>query len=258
MREYLAELHVHSVLSPCGDILMTPGNILGYAKRQGIEIIAITDHNSAENIAVALQQARAYDVHIFPGMEIETKEEVHIIALFDTLEQVLLLQELIYHALPALENDEEFFGPQLLVNACDEFAERVSRLLAVSVGLSIEEVVRGIEKLGGLAYPAHVDRERNSILSQLGFIPPDIDFPALEVTNRYMQKVHSGGTNPLSAGDQLLPNGYPLLPAADVHFLPDLVGSVYLTLKKPEISELKKALGAADGRMFRWSGLAEK
>lgn len=244
MREYLAELHVHSVLSPCGDILMTPANILGYAKRLGIDLIALTDHNSAENVAVALELGPTYGVHVLPGMEVETREEVHVVALFDTLEQVLALQEIVYGSLPPLENDEEFFGPQLLVNSMDEFIDRVTRLLAVSVPLSIEEVVAEVERLGGLVYPAHVDRERNSILSQLGFIPTDLHFTALEVSNRYLQR---GETNPLIAG-------YPLIPAGDVHFLHELHGSVYLTIDKPVIAELKLALRGVGGRTFRWRG----
>lgn len=189
MREYLAELHIHTVLSPCGDLLMTPANILQYAAKRKIELLGITDHNSAENVAVIVSMAPQYGIHVLPGMEIETKEEVHLIALFDTLEQVLAMQELVYRHLPPLENDENFFGPQLICDLADEYVDRVTRLLAVAVSLSLEEVVAAVKGLGGLAYPAHVDRQRNSILTQLGFIPPDLQFPALEVSSRFVEQV---------------------------------------------------------------------
>lgn len=238
MKEYLAELHIHTVLSPCGDLLMTPANILTYAHRRGIELIAVTDHNSAENIAVILQQAPDYGVHVFPGMEIETREEVHLVALFDTLEQVLAMQEIVYRHLPALENDEAFFGPQLICDLADEYIDRVTRLLAVSVNSSVEEIVAEVEKFGGLAYPAHVDRQRNSILTQLGFIPPDLHFPALEVSTRYAA---NGEENPLI-------QDYTLIPAGDVHYLDDLQGTSVWELERPEIAELKKAILHQDGR----------
>lgn len=240
MKEYLAEMHIHTVLSPCGDLLMTPANILEYAQKRGIELIAITDHNSAENMSVILQLAPTYGIHVLPGMEVETREEVHLVTLFDTLEQVLALQEIVYRHLPPLENDENYFGPQLLCNLADEYVDRVTRLLAVSVSLSIEEIVAEVEQLGGLVYPAHVDRQRNSILTQLGFIPPDLCFIALEVSTRYRE---DGQQNPLIAG-------YPVIPASDVHFLQDLKGTVRFTIERPEIAEIKKALTSEEGRKF--------
>lgn len=218
---------------------MTPANILAHAHRRGIELIAVTDHNSAENMAVILRQAPGYGVHVLPGMEVETREEVHLIALFDTLEQVQGLQEIVYRHLPNLENDEAFFGPQLICDLNDEYVDRVTRLLAVSVSLSIEDTVAEVERLGGLIYPAHVDRQRNSILTQLGFIPPDLHFPALEVSTRY-------------AGEaDLQLRGYPLIAAGDVHYLDDLQGSSIWRLERPEIAELRKAIQHQDGRSLQ-------
>lgn len=242
MKEYLAELHIHTVLSPCGDLLMTPANILTYAQRRGIQLIAITDHNSAENVAVTLKQAPNYGVHVFPGMEIETREEVHLVALFDQLEQVLALQELVYQHLPDLENDETYFGPQLICDLADEYVGRVTRLLAVSMDLSLEDTVTAVEGLGGLVYPAHVDRQRNSILTQLGFIPPDLHFPVVEVSTRY----------PTSGEENSQLTGYTLIPANDVHYLHDLHGTSVWQLEAFEIAELKKAIYRLDGRSLQW------
>ncbi|AZR73308.1 histidinol phosphatase [Anoxybacter fermentans] len=244
LREYLAELHVHTVLSPCSDLLMTPANILKIAQRRGIEILAVTDHNSAENIEVLFELAKGSGVYILPGMEVETKEEVHLVVLFDTLEQVLALQELVYRHLPLLENDENHFGPQLLTDLKDNFVDRVSRLLAVSISLSLDEVVAHVERLGGLVYPAHVDRQRNSILTQLGFIPSEPAFLALEVSNRYFER---GEFNPLF-------KNYPLIPAADVHFIDSLQGSVIFKIESPKVAEIKKALLREDGRNYYWRG----
>ncbi len=242
MKEYLAEMHVHTVLSPCGDLLMTPLNILKVAEQSGIEILAITDHNSAQNMAVMLELAKGYDIHVFPGMEIETREEVHLVTIFDTLEQVLAMQEIVYQHLPSIKNDEEHFGPQLLTDINDEYVEKVSRMLVISTSLSIEQVVFEVERLGGLVYPAHVDRQRNSILTQLGFIPPDLKFLGLEVTPRYFKRKES---NPFL-------QDYALIPAADVHYLKDLQGTVFLKIKEPSVAELKKAFLKENGRDFYW------
>lgn len=242
MKEYLTELHIHTVLSPCGDLMMTPANILTTACLKGIDLLAITDHNSAENLQVMLELAKDYGIHVLPGMEVESKEEVHLIALFDHLDQVLALQETIYQHLPLLENDEEFFGPQLLTNLSDDYVDRVYRLLAISTDMAVEEVVQEVERLGGLVYPAHVDRQQNSILTQLGFIPPDLNLLALEVTPRYLENAI---LNPLL-------QGFPLLPARDVHYLHDLVGSVVFELEEPTIVEIKRALLGEDGRSYRW------
>ncbi|MCK4258040.1 MAG: PHP domain-containing protein [Halanaerobiales bacterium] len=242
MKEYLAEMHVHTVLSPCGDLLMTPLNILENAKKRGIEILAITDHNSAENMSIMLQLAEDYNIHIFPGMEVETREEVHLVTIFDTLDQVLAMQEIVYNHLPPIENDEDYFGPQLLTDINDDYIDRVNRLLVISTSLSIEETVAEVEKLGGLVYPAHVDRQRNSILTQLGFIPPDLEFTALEVTPRYFKNNES---HPFL-------EGYSLIPAADAHFLKDLLGSVIFRMEEPTVAELKKALLKENGRNFYW------
>lgn len=203
-------------------------------------MLAITDHNSGQNIQVLSKLAEKRGIHVFPGMEVETREEVHLIALFDQLNQMMSLQELVYDHLPPLQNDEERFGPQLLTDESDNFIDRVTRLLAVSTDLCVERVVETVEDLGGLVYPAHVDRQRNSILTQLGFLPPDIDFTAIEVSNRYLQ---NNEENPLL-------EGYPLLSAADVHHLEDLRGSMIFKIKEPTIDELKKAIRKEEGRSY--------
>lgn len=181
MKNYKLDLHIHTVLSPCADLLMTPANILNKAEEQGIDIIAITDHNSAENVEVTLQLADNYPVHVIPGMEVETREEVHLLCYFENLQQILAWQEIVYNNLPDLKNDEEYFGNQLKTDLEDQYVTKIERLLATATELRISEVVKKVRDLGGYVIPSHVDRSY-SIIKNLGFVPPDLEIELLEIS----------------------------------------------------------------------------
>ncbi|MFW5992339.1 MAG: PHP domain-containing protein [Halanaerobiaceae bacterium] len=175
------DLHVHTVLSPCADLLMTPGNILTKAGEEGTDILAVTDHNSAENVEVMMKLAAGTQITIIPGMEVETREEVHLLCLFKTLDDVMALQDIIYNALPDLENDEEYFGYQLLTDINDEYRGQVKRLLAVATDLSPGEVVEEVYRLGGVVIPSHIDTA-HGLLYNLGLIPPELNLSVMEIS----------------------------------------------------------------------------
>ncbi|MCK9525881.1 MAG: PHP domain-containing protein [Limnochordia bacterium] len=176
------DLHIHSCLSPCADLLMTPGNIIQQAVKLGLDCIAITDHNSAGNIQVALQLAKAHGIKLIPAMEIETREEVHLLCYFPSLGALLEWEAMVYENLRNFKNDEALFGHQLLTDMNDEYMAKEDRLLAMATQLSLSETMEKVTKLGGVVVPAHVDRSVNSILGQLGFIPPDAGIRVIEIS----------------------------------------------------------------------------
>lgn len=176
------DLHIHSCLSPCADLLMTPGNIIKQAVKLGLDYIAITDHNSAGNIRVALKLAQANRIKLIPAMELETREEVHLLCYFSSLDALLEWETIVCRNLPNLKNDEELFGYQLLTDANDEYTAKEDRLLAMATKLSLSETLEKVTNLGGVVVPAHVDRPTNSILGQLGLIPLDARISVIEIS----------------------------------------------------------------------------
>ena len=176
------DLHIHSALSPCSDNEMTPNNIVHMAKLKGLTMIAVTDHNSAENLQAISCCAREQGIILVPGLEVETKEEVHVICLFKTLEKAIKMQEKVYAALPDIQNREDIFGQQLIMNEEDVVSGTIRRMLITATGLSLDEVFQLVKSLEGVAIPAHVDRESYSILSNLGLIPEHLDIRYLEVS----------------------------------------------------------------------------
>lgn len=173
MRTVLADLHVHTLLSPCAEVEMTPHHIVMRAAEYGIGAVAITDHNASANVPAALEAAQRYGVKVFPGMEVESSEEAHIVALFDTLEQLQRWQLLVDEHMNGMLNDVESFGAQYVVDAEDEFVREEQRLLHAPLSLTAAQIVQQVTALGGLTIAAHIDRPSYSILGQLGFIEPD-------------------------------------------------------------------------------------
>jgi len=238
-----AEFHVHTVLSPCAELEMLPPMIVMEALERGIQLIAITDHNSTGNIQAVQKAAAGTNLTVLPGMEMQTREEVHVLCLFDHLEQAQRWQEVVNASLPVLENRPNFFGDQLLVDEIGEFVAYESRLLLTSSSLSIDEVWRQVEILGGIVVPAHVDRPANGLLTMLGFVPPEIPFPALEIS-RQLKPAVATVLHPQLAG-------YPLVQGGDAHRLEDLRGVNQLKIETPTISELKLAFQNSSGRSSR-------
>ena len=235
---YRAELHVHTVLSPCAGVEMIPPLIVREALQLGLNIIAITDHNATANIAAVMQAARRTGLVVLPGMELQTREEVHLLCLFDTLEQAAEWQARVDALLPDTPNNIEFFGEQFVVDATGEFVRREDRLLINSAAIGLEIAAGLVRSLGGLAIPAHVDRKANGLLANLGLVPPGFD--ALEISR------HITPSEAVEKYPQL--RGYPLLQSGDVHLLDGFLGSLELNLERPLIAEIYKAIRGQDER----------
>ena len=240
MRTYRADLHVHTVLSPCAGVEMIPPVIVDEALRRDINLIAITDHNATANIGVVMEAAKGTGLTVLPGMELQTREEVHVVCLFDTLEQLAAWQNLVNQHLPALENDIEHFGEQFVVDETGEFVRRETRLLLTSADLSLEEAIRAVNSIGGLAIPAHIDRKANGLLEILGFVPAGVPIEALEISRHIS----------VDAAPLRYPQirGYPLVRDGDAHRLNELLGVNEFLLESPTVAEIKKALRHENGR----------
>jgi PHP family Zn ribbon phosphoesterase len=180
--EFRADLHIHTCLSPCADLSMTPRGIVEKASSKGINIIAICDHNSAENVGPAARLAKGKGIMVIAGIEVSSAEEVHVLGLFGDPGQAMKMQEIVYENLQPGENDEEAFGMQVVVNEEDEVLGFNRRLLIGATRLSVNEVVKIIHELQGLSIASHIDRAGFGIIGQLGFIPDDIAFDALEIS----------------------------------------------------------------------------
>ncbi|WBW95749.1 PHP domain-containing protein [Oceanirhabdus sp. W0125-5] len=181
--EIFVDLHIHSDLSPCGDELMTPSNILNMAYLKGLDAIAITDHNIGMNIEAAWNLSKERGIILIPGMELQTKEEFHSICLFRDMESFNKFQEFVLSRLPKIKNNAEVFGRQHLYNNDDEIVGEYPLMLLNSVNVSIDEAFMEVESLGGVLIPAHVDRDCYSIINSLGFIPETLDIKTIEVAN---------------------------------------------------------------------------
>lgn len=175
------DLHMHSCLSPCAEDEMTPNNICNMALIKGLNLIAVTDHNSTRQLPAMAEAARNIGIGMLFGTELESSEEVHVLGLYRRLEAALSLQPWIDAHMPGIPNDEKFFGKQEIMNASDEIIGTESQLLIVSLSASLEECVKEIHRTGGRAILAHVLDRKNSVTTQLGFIPMDLDYDGLEV-----------------------------------------------------------------------------
>ncbi|HVN54859.1 MAG TPA: PHP domain-containing protein [Anaerolineaceae bacterium] len=242
MRKFRAEFHIHTVLSPCADVEMIPPLIVQEALERGINLIAITDHNASANVAAVQTAAAGTGLAVLPGMELQTREEVHVLCLFDTLDQIFSWQQTVDARLPSLENQPEHFGEQFVVDETGDFIRHEPRLLLTSAIISLEEAFDGVSRLGGLCIPAHVDRRANGLIANLGFIPTDIPFPAMEIS-RHLQSATATQKFP-----QL--RGYPLIQSGDVHRLSEFLGVNELFIEEPCIEEIYLALANQKSRQF--------
>jgi PHP family Zn ribbon phosphoesterase len=238
-----ADLHVHTVLSPCAEVEMIPPLIVREALDLGINLIAITDHNSSANIESVQKAAKNTSLIILPGMELQTREEVHVLCLFDTLEQIKSLQEIVDASMPEMMNDIEHFGEQFVVDETGDFIRREERLLITSSDLTLTEAYHKVTGLGGWLVPAHVNRKTNGLLSILGFVPVDIPIDTLEISSHL---------KPAEAYDKFPQiRGYPLLQDGDVHLLGDFAGTNEFFVNEVTIQELRMAVHQQEGRSHR-------
>lgn len=225
-------MHIHSCLSPCAEDDMTPANIAGFAKLNGIDLIAVTDHNAAENLPAVQKACDAYGVRLLPGIETNTEEEIHLLAYFATVEAALAMSKKLYALLPETPYDHEIWGRQIVMDENDEVLAERQKLLTGAVPLNLYEMKALCESLGGIAVPAHVDKDSTSLLSVLGFAPEDLPFAAYEV-----KRPEHALENLLQTGR--LPMGCQTLTSSDAHQLADIAEYPRLL---PETSPLWKLL----------------
>ena len=174
------DLHIHSCLSPCADDDMTPWNLVGMARVKGLDVIALTDHNTALNTPEATAAGEAYGVQVIPGMEVTSREEVHMLGYFPSVREALAAGEEVYAHLPQVQNQPALFGNQIIMGAEDTPSGTLEKLLINATDLNVEEVCALIRAHGGVPVPAHINRGASGVLGALGFLPA-APFDALEV-----------------------------------------------------------------------------
>ncbi|MDI6803889.1 MAG: PHP domain-containing protein [Bacteroidota bacterium] len=240
LKTFKADLHIHTCLSPCGDLKMTPQKIINQVLTNNIDIIAICDHNSAENVPALVKAAKGKEVVVLPGMEICSREEIHILALFENLETVFEMQAKVYEKLHG-KNNPDVFGLQVVGNEFDEVLGFNDKLLIGAVDLAIEEIVNRVHKLGGLAIASHIDRESYSVIGQLGFIPISLEFDALEISTRLSY----------AEARKKFPEyqNYTFIQNSDAHMLDDIGKcTTEFWIENPTFEEIRKALKNEDDR----------
>jgi len=207
------DVHIHSVLSPCADRENTINNIVNMAYIKGLKIISITDHNACFNQRVAKKIAENLKITYIPGIEVQTKEEVHLLCYFRDVLSAEKFGLEIYNSLPNSKIDEELFGEQWICDENDKIIKKEERFLLNSSSFSIEDIYKMMIKYNGVLVPAHIDKNRYSIISQMGFIPLNWDIKTVEISKlndeSYIKKI------PFSKKYRILRN-------SDAHRLSDI------------------------------------
>lgn len=237
---FQADLHIHTCLSPCADWEMGPVNIIQKSKAMDLDIIAVCDHNSCENADAVIRVGRDIGMTVFPGLEVCSREEIHVLAVFDELDQAVAMQEYVYGHLKGT-NRPEFFGHQVIANRNNEVLGESEKLLIGATDLKVVDIVRKIRQLGGLGIAAHIDRQAFSIISQLGFIPAEIPFDGVEMS-------HLAGPGYDTSGYPGA-EGFPVIASSDAHFLSDIGRArTIFRIAEPTTSEIRMSLYAVNGR----------
>jgi len=237
VKAYRADLHIHSCLSPCGQLTMSPHAIVDAALAVGLDLIAVTDHNTAAMTPAIARVARKKGLAYLYGLELQAREDVHLLAYFDDEATCLAFADEIYALLPDTYEDPYGLGDQVQVDAEENILRYEPRFLVNSLDLSFVNAVRWIGELGGLAVPAHIDREFFGVLSQMGELPEEVDFPIVEVL---------GECIPETCGDAAV------LRTSDAHFV-EAIGQrvTCITVEDLTIAELRKAATGIGGRSIQ-------
>ncbi len=240
LKLYKADMHIHSCLSPCGDLGMSPKTIVAKSREAGLDIIAVCDHNSSENVEATMRAGRMAGVNVLPGMEICSKEEVHVLALFGKLENALSMQAVVYAHLPG-ENDINLWGDQIIVNEKDEVMGENPHLLIGATELGLSDIVTHVHQLEGVCIASHIDRPAFGIISNLGFVPKQLGLDGVEVSWRM----------PIQKARETFPGieDFSCITSSDAHYLED-IGKVWtgFILEAPTFEEIRLALTDKAGR----------
>ena len=243
MIKWVADLHIHTLLSPCAEIEMTPRHIVRRAAENGVNLLAITDHNVSAHVLTAIKLGQEYDVVVWPGIEVECREGAHIVVLFDSVKKIHVFQKVIDAGMPDLKNNAEKFGGQFVVDEHDEFVREEERLLLAPIGLAADEVVKAANEAGGLCVAAHIDRPAHSLLSYLGFISPDDGFAAVEISLNLASEL---AERKFAA----LVGNLPYLTNSDAHRMDDFLTGPknHIYMQEATLKEFRLALSGCEGR----------
>ncbi len=225
---------------------MIPPLIIQEAEARGINLIAVSDHNAIDNIQAVMQAARGSTVTVLPGIELQTREEIHSLCLFDHMDQIEGFFKQIEPTFPEIKNNIEYFGEQFVVDASGDFLRREDRLLISSSRLSLKEAWQLAADAGGLLIPAHVNRSAFGLFAVLGFIPQDIPLEVLEISRHI--------TPEQARGDYPQLSHYHLIRSGDAHRLEEMSGFNIFHVEKPTISEMVWALKGENGRFYESLG----
>ncbi len=209
------DLHIHSCLSPCADIEMTPNNIVNMSVLNGLNVIAITDHNSCKNCKALVEAGKKANLLVIPGMEICTNEDIHVICLFETVTDAENFSTYVYSNMPLIPHRPDIFGEQIIMNSNDIEISKESYLLLNATNISVNDILSTTNKYNGTAFPAHIDKSSYSVISSLGDIPPEAGFNTIEISTKgNIEKIKS--LHPIIKDKLILIN-------SDSHYLENLI-----------------------------------
>jgi PHP family Zn ribbon phosphoesterase len=241
MNSYRADLHIHTVLSPCGDLEMSPGNIVEKAAQIGLDIIAVCDHNHTGHARLTRELGARKGIWVVYGAEINTREEVHCLTFFDTDEQLSTFQVEMERNLPKIPNKTSLFGPQVIVNEQEQILEEIAYSLYPGLNWGIEEAAAVVHRLGGVFVPAHVNRPTNGLYAQLGLFPDGLEADAVEISRNTTRRAMLAEHPELAS--------FVMIQNSDAHYIDDVgrAGNNYL-MKGRYFDELRMALKGEEGR----------
>lgn len=241
MKDFKADLHIHTVLSPCGSLEMSPRNIVQEALKKNLDIIGITDHNSTRQCQVVYQEAQKAGLTVYTGVEVTTKEEVHCLAFFETFDILNAFQQYIDQHMPDIMNDTDLFGYQIVVDESENIVYEEPKLLISAISQGIDQVEAEVHRLDGIFIPAHVNRSRFGLVGQLGFVPPDLKADAFELSKHISTEAF------LEKFSYLRERTF--IRNSDAH-QPELIGESFTTLKMEStaFSEFRQAIAGVNGR----------
>ena len=241
LRRLRADLHIHTCLSPCGELGLSPRTVVARAREAGLDLIAVTDHNTTENAGAVIEAAAGTGLAVLPGIELTTSEEVHLLGLFEAGADLGAFQAEVYRNLPDLPAKMKFVDDQVLVDAEDYVTGFCPRCLFGATGYSVREAVGLIHRHGGLVIACHIDRDSFSLISQLGFIPPGLGLEAVEVSPRMNAADARSAFGPLES--------LAIVRFSDAH-KPEEIGTAAteFLVDGPGLGEIRKALAGEDGR----------
>ncbi|WP_286977033.1 histidinol-phosphatase [Acetomicrobium sp. UBA5826] len=246
MHLYWMDLHVHTVLSPCAELEMGAADIVGRCLDEGIDIIAIADHNAAANSIAVINAAKDKPLTVLPALEVQSREDIHTLCLFKTVEEAFAFQDWVWARLAPVKNDPDLFGFQLVIDHENNILEEVDTLLLQGIDVSVDDVIEKTKCMGGMAILAHVDRPAYSYLAVLGMLHPNMNIDAVELSARLTtQEALYWKENVLD---------YSIIRSSDAHRLNDIqrCHSTPVYLEEPSFNDIFFALHRYNDRMVKW------